>query len=198
MDDSQNRNRGFRVTDRRFWVEDDEKSQAEESKESTPDKPNYVRELEEALAKKESRLREISEEHKKSLEKLPQARERMKKELSREMELKLRSILVEFLDVMDNLDRALESASDVESQSPLLEGVGMVRDLFLAKLSGLGVTRVEALGKEFDPALHEAMSAVSTDDVEKEGRVMAVLREGYYINDEILRPAGVVVARSSN
>jgi molecular chaperone GrpE len=72
----------------------------------------------------------------------------------------------------------------------------MVRQQFLAKLEGFGVKRIEALGVDFDPALHEAVTTVPADDDSVDGRVVGVIAPGYRIGDEILRPALVAVGKA--
>jgi molecular chaperone GrpE len=71
-----------------------------------------------------------------------------------------------------------------------------VRRQFLGKLEGMGVRRIEADGQPFDPALHEAVTAVPVSDADRDGQVVGVIRQGYRINDEVLRPAAVAVAKA--
>jgi molecular chaperone GrpE len=71
-----------------------------------------------------------------------------------------------------------------------------VKRQFLAKLEGFGVTRIESAGQPFDPALHEAISAVPAASPDQDGLVVGVVRHGYRIGDEVLRPASVAVAKS--
>jgi molecular chaperone GrpE len=71
----------------------------------------------------------------------------------------------------------------------------MVRQQFLAKLDGFGVKRIETLGAEFDPLLHEAVTSVPASDASDEGRVLGVITHGYRIGDEVLRPALVAVGK---
>ena len=78
-------------------------------------------------------------------------------------------------------------------QLPGMNGVELVRDQFLSKLEGFGVNRLEALGQPFDAAVHEAISTAPVTDPEQEGTVVAVVKEGYVVGDELLRPASVVV-----
>jgi len=112
--------------------------------------------------------------------------------VAREVERGKRSVLIELLDVVDNLDRAIAAAGE-ESASPLLRGVQLVHDQFLAKLEGFGVMRVPALGQPFDAVHHEAIATAPVDDASKDGIVLAVVKEGYTIGDELLRPASVIV-----
>lgn len=193
--------RGFKVVDRRFWArEGDEEEQrvgepAPGPERSTAATADRIAELEQQLAEKDSMLREILATHQESLSDLESARHRIRREACKEAEQGRRSLLVEFLDVIDNLDRALEAAETSSDPQVLVSGVSMVRDLFVSKLGALGVTRLEALGTRFDPAVHEAISVVPVEDPEQDGQVVGVIREGYAIGDEVLRPAGVAVAR---
>ena len=111
--------------------------------------------------------------------------------MQREVERCTKAVIAELLEVVDNLDRAIAAAGDDET--PLLVGVRQVHDQFLAKLEGFGVARLAALGEPFDAALHEAVATTPVDDPSLEGHVVAVVREGYAVGDELLRPASVVV-----
>ena len=71
----------------------------------------------------------------------------------------------------------------------------MVRRQFLAKLESFGVTRIASDGEPFDPAVHEAITAVPAASADR-GRIVGVVRHGYRIGDEVLRPALVAVAKA--
>ena len=75
-----------------------------------------------------------------------------------------------------------------------MQGVSLVRQQFLATLDGLGVARVDPLGQPFDPARHEAVANVPASAAAPAGHVAGVVRPGYVIGEEILRPAMVAVA----
>ena len=72
----------------------------------------------------------------------------------------------------------------------------MVRRQFLSKLEGLGVKPIESGRVRFDPALHEAISTVPAASPDQDGMVVGVIRQGYRIGDEVLRPAAVAVAKT--
>ena len=78
----------------------------------------------------------------------------------------------------------------------LLQGVELVRRQFLAKLEGFGVKRIESEGQKFDPALHDAVTAVPAATPDQDGTIVGVIRHGYRIGDDVLRPASVAVAQS--
>jgi molecular chaperone GrpE len=76
----------------------------------------------------------------------------------------------------------------------LQTGVAMLQAQFKGFISEAGVEEVEAAGKPFDPAVHEAVSQQETTEV-PEGRVLQQLRKGYKLRDRLLRPATVIVAK---
>jgi molecular chaperone GrpE len=77
----------------------------------------------------------------------------------------------------------------------LLQGVELVRRELLTALAKHGVTPIDALGKPFDPALHEALSQVEDGSVAP-NTVVEELQKGYQLRDRLLRPSRVVVART--
>ena len=97
---------------------------------------------------------------------------------------------VALLPVLDNLQRAIQHAPEGD---PMVDGVRMVARQFEDALGSLGVTRIEAAGQPFDPALHEAIGGEESPDV-AEDTVLAVLQDGYRLHDRVLRPALVRVA----
>jgi molecular chaperone GrpE len=99
----------------------------------------------------------------------------------------------EILPVLDSLDRAVKA---LESEAPpeWCKGVELVRQQFTDVLAKNGVEKTDALGKAFDPALHEAVMTSEVPDAEP-GAVTAVLEEGYTSGGKLVRPARVVVNR---
>ena len=95
-----------------------------------------------------------------------------------------------FLPVYDNLERALKQGTEDEAYR---KGVEMIMTQFCDTLEKLGVTPVEALGKTFDPALHNAVMHV--DDAEKgENEIVEVFQQGFTLGDKVIRFAMVKVA----
>ena len=97
-----------------------------------------------------------------------------------------------FLEVLDNLDRAIEAAPD--KADPFVAGVSIVKQQFITTLEGMGVKRIDPLGQPFDPALHEAVSSVPVQPGAEPNTVVGVVRPGYLIGEEVLRPAAVAVS----
>jgi molecular chaperone GrpE len=97
----------------------------------------------------------------------------------------------ELLPVVDNLERALESAADGEQH--LAEGVRLVHSELIAVLERNGVEQFDPRGERFDPGEHEALS-MRTQDGAESGVVLDVVEKGYRANGSVLRPARVVVS----
>ena len=181
----------LKVTDRRWWAreEGDAPAAAEEPKL----KPTYVEELESRLAAKDAELQQLIAKYRGAADEFDQARARLRKEVGKDVERGRRAVLVNFLEVLDNLDRALAAAGE-RVADPFVQGVSLVRQQFLATLDGLGVRRLEPLGQPFDPARHEAVTTVAGAGTTPSATVVGVVRPGYVIGEDVLRPAQVAVA----
>lgn len=181
-----------RVIDRRWWARPDG---ADASEEPRSDKPSYVQELEQRLAAKDEELRTTIGRYREASQEFEQARVRARRDVARDVERGTRAILSEWLEVVDNIDRALDAARQAGTSGALVQGVDMVRAQCLAKLGGFGVKRIDAVGAPFDPHVHEAVTTVPTGDAAQDGVVVGVIRAGYLIGDDVLRPAMVAVSR---
>ncbi len=182
-----------KVVDRRRWREDGESNP--EAAPQTSLKPTYVEELEGKLAQREKEAEEYLGKYRQASREFEDARARMRKELAKDAERSRREVLISLLEVVDNLDRAIDAAQSGASNDALLHGVELVRDQFVSKLDGFGVRRIATKGASFDPELHEAVSAVPTQDPAQDGLIVGVVRHGYRIGNEVLRPALVAVAK---
>lgn len=105
-------------------------------------------------------------------------------------------VLLQFLPVVDNFERALYSLETSEGDAEALRhGVELIHRQFKDALSKLGLEAVEAVGQTFDPHVHEAVTTEATDK-HKENTVIQEFERGYKIGDRLLRPAKVKVASS--
>ncbi|MFM1801192.1 MAG: hypothetical protein RJA81_544 [Planctomycetota bacterium] len=104
------------------------------------------------------------------------------------------SVAVDVLDVMDNFDRALESArAGGEATSGILSGLEMVQKQLLAALAKHKVVPIEAQGQPFNPDEHEAVMQRPSSE-HPEGTVLQVLSQGYKLGERVLRPTRVIVS----
>ena len=182
-----------KVVDRRWWVNQDNEAPREDTRGSG--KPTYVEELERQVAEKDKQIQEYLAKYRGAAAEFEEARLRLRREISKDIERNRRDILADLLDVVDNLDRALDATRQGGSLDSLVQGVEMVRRQFLQKLEGFGVKRIDSDQQPFDPTLHEAISSVPAQSPEQDGIVVGTVRTGYRIGDEVLRPAAVAVAK---
>lgn len=126
---------------------------------------------------------------------LEDCRRRLHKEMD-EHEVKAReTMLLDFLEIADNLERATDAWKDGGSKSlrSVQDGIDAVLRLFQSKLERYAVTAIEAEGKPFDPRVHHAVSQSTSTDTTP-GTVLQEVQKGYWMNGRLLRPAAVVVA----
>jgi molecular chaperone GrpE len=105
-------------------------------------------------------------------------------------------LLQKLVPVLDSLDMALAAAQNAgpDAAQSLQAGVGMVCQQLKAVLAEAGLEELDAVGKPFDPNLHEAISQQETPEL-PDGHVVHQVRKGYRLRDRLLRPASVVVAK---
>jgi molecular chaperone GrpE len=104
-------------------------------------------------------------------------------------------LMTEVVSLLDNLGRAIEAAgTEGASLEVLLEGVEMSQKTLLSGLKKFNVDQLDPHGEPFNPALHEAMTAVPNPDLEP-NTVMEVFQKGYTLNGRLVRPAMVVVSK---
>ena len=123
---------------------------------------------------------------------LDNLRKRFDREVARERAGARARVAAEWLPIVDDLERAL--AATGADPPTIVEGVRAVRDHAVAVLERLGFPRFDDVGRPFDPVRHEAVSTVEGGG--PPGTVVAAVRPGYGVEPEILRPAGVLVARA--
>ncbi len=181
----------LKVTDRRWWARTDPDAAADVQEPKL--KPTYVEELEQRLAAKDAELQQLISKYRGASDEFDQARARLRKEVTKDVERGRRAMLVPFLEILDNLDRALAAACD-RRNDPFVDGISLVRQQFLQALGALGVVPVNPLGELFDPSRHEAVATTPGHAGIPEGQVVGVVRPGYLIGDDVLRPAMVAVA----
>lgn len=102
----------------------------------------------------------------------------------------LEDIFSQLLPVLDNFERALSS---MEKDNSYYEGVKMIYDQMLDVLKKNGLKEIDCLDKPFDPNFHHAV--ISEDSDKEEGTILEVFQKGYMLNDKVIRPSMVKVAK---
>ena len=121
-------------------------------------------------------------------------RKRVAKETSDALARGKAELARELLPVIDNLERALAAGSDAAAHGALVEGVGLVLEELRGRLGSAGVESFDPTGEQFDPQVHEALSAQPAEGTEP-GVVLETVQKGYRLNGQVLRPAKVVVSQ---
>ena len=103
-------------------------------------------------------------------------------------------LLKELLPVFDNLERAIQSAQRATDVKGVSDGLSMILKQFEATLGRASITKVPTTGTSFDPARHEAIQQVETDE-HPPGMVVAEVQPGYIQGEKLIRAAMVVVAK---
>lgn len=147
------------------------------------------------LAKKDALLQRANERAEHAHAEIEAAGKRLASASAKELEQRTRKLLESFLPVVDDLDRAVAAARTHVESADVVAGLELVRRSLLTRLGQFGVTHAPALGEKFDPARHEAIATVPVSDAAQDGRVIDVVREGYLIGEDTLRPAGVAVGK---
>lgn len=145
------------------------------------------------IARLEKQLAEEREQNLRTLAEFDNYRRRTRQELAVAQQAGKREVVLAFLDVMDDFDRALLHVGEVSDA--VVAGLRLIRQRFNDVLISNGVTAFDSEGQSFDPMIHEAMSVIDADEGRESGTVYAEERRGYLMNGELLRPARVVVLR---
>jgi molecular chaperone GrpE len=101
-------------------------------------------------------------------------------------------IIKTLLPVLDNFEHTLQNAHSAEDVDVLIMGIRIIYDQFLDILKSHNVEQIEALGEQFDPAMHQAMTQ-QTDPDKQENIVLEEFQKGYRLNGRVIRPSRVIV-----
>jgi molecular chaperone GrpE len=154
--------------------------------------PTFVEQLQQRLAAKDKQLKQYMEQFKQENDAYKQ---RLEREAVNRLEREKAQLLSKLLPVLDNLGRALASAEAKHSYDLLLQGLRQVMSQFWGQLQTAGVSRLEPVGKPFDPNTQEAAAVVTVKQKRDDYLVMEEIEAGYMLGDKLLRPARVRVGR---
>ena len=106
------------------------------------------------------------------------------------------SLIKQLLPIVDNLEKAITHSQDEDSIEAIREGVDLTLKGLMDILQKAGVETVEAVGEQFDPNFHEAVSEMADDGI-KPGTVVKDLQKGYTLNQRLIRPSMVIVSKKN-
>lgn len=165
-----------------------------EVKEETAGVESEIDKIKKELAVKEAEAKENHERFLRSCADLENFKKRAAREREEFVRFAQEGMIRELLPSLDNLERAVEHSKAGKDFSGLVEGVEMTVKQFLQCLEKSGVKPVTAVGERFDPTVHEAIMQVEEGDYDAD-TVVCEHQKGYLLNDRLLRPCLVTVAK---
>lgn len=183
--------------------ENAEEESAEESEEEAPGEEDSKSWAEKRAAKKQAKqdkkadaykeqIEQLEDKVKRQLAEVENFRNRTEKEKSAMFETGAKSVIEKMLPVVDNFERGLATVPEEKKEDPFVDGMNRIYRQLLTELENIGVKPIEAVGKEFDPNLHNAVMQVASEEYES-GVVAQELQKGYTYRDSVVRHSMVAV-----
>ncbi|MEN2465029.1 nucleotide exchange factor GrpE [Ornithinibacillus sp. FSL M8-0202] len=184
------------VEDEKNLDEQDEKEEQTADSEVTTEEEgtepdSETTELEAELAKVQQEKEELYQRLLRTQAEFDNYKKRSIKEREAERKYKAQDLATELLPAIDNFERALQ-VETTDANKNLLDGISMVYRQLVDALKSQGVEPIEAVGKEFDPNIHQAVMQVEEEGFEP-NTVVEELQKGYMMKDRVIRPAMVKV-----
>lgn len=142
--------------------------------------------------KKDEQIEELTDQVKRQMAEFDNFRKRTEKEKTQMYDMGARSIVEKILPVVDNFERGLAGVPEEQKEDAFVVGMDKIYRQMLSELETVGVTPIEALGKEFDPEYHNAVMQVESEEYES-GVVAQELQKGYMYKDSVVRHSMVAV-----
>ena len=168
------------------------KAFAEEAAESSEEQQEKEIDPMERIAALERENDELKDKYLRSMAEFENFRRRSNQEKSDWIKLATQKLALEVCDVVDNFERALGLIAEEAREDGFVKGVMQIEQQLRGVLEREGVSKIDALGREFDPALHEALAHIPIEYVSN--LVAAVIQNGYTMHDKVLRPVRVAVS----
>lgn len=172
---------------------DGKMSETQNEEEGLSERSSKRKPLKKKRDKKDEKIEELNDRLIRNMAEFDNFRKRSEKEKSTMYEIGAKSIVEKILPVVDNLERGFDALSEEEREQPFAKGIEQIYKQFLTALEEVGVMPIEAVGKEFDPELH---NAVMHDENENYGEntVSQELQKGYMYKDSVVRHSMVKVS----
>jgi molecular chaperone GrpE len=159
---------------------------SEETEAEEKEEPKKELTAEEKLAELQDRYLRLSAEY-------DNFRKRTLKEKIDLQKIANENLLQAILPVADDFDRAMQSVDEAKDIKAVKEGMKLISGKFAAFLNQQGVKEIEAVNKEFDTDLHEAITKIPAPSKKLKGKVVDVVQKGYFLNDKVLRFSKVII-----
>lgn len=143
--------------------------------------------------KKDEKIEELSDKYQRLFAEFQNYRSRSEKEKTAMFEVGAKSIIEKILPVVDNFERGIAALSEEDLDSPVGQGMNLIYKQMTKTMEDMGITVIEAQGKEFNPELHNAVMHEDNEEL-GENIVSQELQKGYKYRDTVIRPSMVKVA----
>ena len=167
-------------------TKDTKETAAEETKETAAEEKDTKKE------EKSEKKGAFGKKKKRQMAEFDNFRKRTEKEKAQMFDMGARTIIEKILPVIDNFERGLAAVPEEQKDDAFVTGMDKVYKQMLTELDAIGVKPIEALGKEFDPDLHNAVMQVESEEYEP-GTVAQELQKGYTYKDNVVRHSMVAV-----
>jgi len=162
-------------------------------KESRKEKKEKKKEEKEKKDKKDEEIADLKDRVTRQMAEFENFRKRTEKEKSQMFEVGVKTMVEKILPVVDNFERGLAQVPEDKKNDSFVEGMNMVYKQMMTAFDEIGVKPIEAVGKEFDPNLHNAVMHVD-DDTLPENSIVEEFQKGYIYHDQVVRHSMVKVA----
>ncbi|WP_243290613.1 nucleotide exchange factor GrpE [Bacillus sp. FJAT-47783] len=173
-------------------AEEKTENQHEEQVHQETEEKDELTEAKERIAELEAKLDEAENKILRAQADFDNYRRRVRLDQEAAQKYRAQSLISDLLPALDNFDRALQIKAEDEQTKSLLQGMEMVYRQFLQALEKEGLEKIEAVGKEFDPTVHQAVMQVE-DEKYDSNIVVEELQKGYKLKDRVIRPTMVKV-----
>ncbi len=152
-----------------------------------------VKALEAELEKKEAEVAELKDRYQRLMAEFENARKRTAKETTRMFDMGAKDVLEKLLPVVDNFERGLSAVSEEEKDNAFVQGIDAIYKQLMTVFGEIGVSPMDAVGKEFNADFHNAVMHVEDEEL-GENIVAEEFQKGYMYKDQVLRHSMVKVA----
>ena len=171
----------------------DNTSDTSERDEEVKKKGFFNKDKKEKKDKKDQKIDELTDQYRRTLAEFDNYRKRTEKEKTAMFEVGAKNIIEKLLPVIDSFERGLATVSDEQKAEPFVEGMDKIYKQLVKQLEDAGVKEIEAMDKEFNPNLHNAVMHVEDENV-GENIIVEVFQKGYTYRDSVVRHSMVKVA----
>ncbi len=170
----------------------EETEETQEQKEAAPEGKKGFFKKNKKKDKKDEKIEELTDQVKRQMAEFDNFRKRTEKEKSQMYEIGAKSIIEKVLPVVDNFERGLAAVPEDKQEDPFVDGMNKIYKQIMTMLEEVGVQPIEAVGREFDPNLHNAVMQTESDEYES-GVVAQEMQKGYMYRDSVVRHSMVSV-----